>query len=37
VQTTQNLYAWVTEDADLRAVADWRRFTEGWRSFVADD
>jgi integrase len=31
VQTTQNLYAWVTEDAELRAVADWRRFTEGWR------
>jgi site-specific recombinase XerD len=37
VQTTQNLYAWVTEDAELRAVADWRRFTEGWRLAVADD
>ena len=36
VQTTQNLYAWVTEDAELRAVADWRKFTEGWRSSVAD-
>jgi integrase len=35
VQTTQNLYAWVTDDAELRAVADWRRFTEGWRSRVA--
>lgn len=32
VQTTQNLYAWVTEDAELRAVADWRKFTEGWRT-----
>ena len=36
VQTTQNLYAWVTEDAELRAVADWRRFTKGWRAGVAD-
>ena len=32
VQTTQNLYAWVTEDAELRALADWRAFTEGWRT-----
>lgn len=37
VQTTMNLYAWVTEDAELRAVADWRKFTEGWRSAVAGD
>lgn len=37
VQTTQNLYAWVTEDAELRAVADWRKFTDGWRSAVAND
>jgi hypothetical protein len=22
---------WVTEDAELRAVAGWRSFTEGWR------
>jgi integrase len=35
VQTTQNLYAWVTEDAELRALADWRAFTEGWRTSVA--
>lgn len=32
VQTTMNLYAWVTEDAELRAVADWRKFTEGCRA-----
>jgi len=31
VQTTLNLYAWVTEDAELRAVADWRAITERWR------
>jgi integrase/recombinase XerD len=31
IQTTLNLYGWVTEDAELRAVADWQRFAEGWR------
>jgi site-specific recombinase XerD len=31
VQTTQNLYAWVTEDAELRALADWQSITERWR------
>src|SRR6266851_4055604 len=31
VQTTMDLYGWVTEDAELRAVAGWRSFTEGWR------
>ena len=31
VQTTIDLYGWVTEDAELRAVAGWRSFTEGWR------
>ena len=35
VQTTQNLYAWVTEDAELRALANWRKFTAGWRPAVA--
>ena len=31
IQTTIDLYGWVTEDAELRAVAGWRRFCEGWR------
>ena len=31
VQTTMDLYGWVTEDAELRAVAGWRSFTEGWQ------
>lgn len=31
VQTTQDLYAWVTDDAELRALADWRAITERWR------
>jgi len=31
IQTTIDLYGWVTEDAELRAVAGWRGFCEGWR------
>ncbi len=31
VQTTLNTYAWVTEDAELRAVADWKELTATWR------
>ena len=31
IQTTIDLYGWVTEDAELRAVAGWRSFCEGWR------
>ena len=31
VQTTLDLYAHVTDDADLRAVAGWKSFTSGWR------
>ncbi|MCX4750312.1 site-specific integrase [Kitasatospora sp. NBC_01287] len=32
VQTTMNTYAHVTEDAELRAVADWTKLTAGWRA-----
>jgi integrase/recombinase XerD len=28
--TTLNLYGWVSEDAELRALADWRGFCSGW-------
>jgi integrase len=31
VQTTLNSYAHVTEDAEMRALADWKAFTTGWR------
>src|SRR6266700_3911204 len=37
VQTTLDLYAHVTEDADLRAVADWRAYTAGWRTEPVPD
>ena len=33
VQTTINTYAHVTEDAELRACADWQRITQSWGSW----
>ena len=33
IQTTLNLYGWVSEDAELRALADWRSFCSGWRGW----
>jgi integrase len=30
VQTTMNLYGWVTDDAELRAAADWQRLIANW-------
>lgn len=37
VQTTLNLYGWVTEDAELRALAGWRRMCSGWRGDGSGD
>ena len=37
VQTTLDLYAHVTDDADMRAVAEWRAFTAGWRPAGGQD
>ncbi|MFE2849483.1 tyrosine-type recombinase/integrase [Streptomyces scopuliridis] len=34
VQTTLNTYAHVTEDAELRAVADWKALTARWRASI---
>ena len=34
VQTKLNTSAHVTEDAEMRAAADWRAFTAGWRTGV---
>ena len=30
VQTTLNIYGHVTDDAEMRAVAEWKAFTAGW-------
>jgi integrase len=35
IQTTQNLYGWVSEDAEQRTVAQWQELTAGWRTDVA--
>lgn len=35
VQTTLNIYAHVTDDAELRAAADWKALTARWRATVA--
>jgi hypothetical protein len=37
VQTTLELYAHVTEDADMRSVAEWRAFCAGWRGVAAGE
>lgn len=31
VQTTLSVYGWVTEDAELRALANWRDYAQGWK------
>ena len=31
VQTTLDLYGWVSEDEALRAAANWKKYTEGWQ------
>jgi integrase len=32
VQTTLDLYGWVSEDEALRAAANWKTYTAGWRT-----
>lgn len=36
VQTTLSTYGWVTEDAAMRSLAEWKNFTAGWRG-ISDD
>jgi integrase len=31
VQTTLGMYGWVTDDAEMQALADWKRATAAWR------
>ncbi|MGV9922138.1 tyrosine-type recombinase/integrase, partial [Streptomyces cellulosae] len=31
VQTTLDLYGWVSEDEALRAAANWKKYTESWQ------
>jgi integrase len=32
IQTTQNLYGWVSEEAEQRTVAQWQQITAAWRT-----
>ena len=32
VQTTIDLYGWVSEDEALRAAANWKQYTNGWKA-----
>jgi len=32
VQTTLDLYGWVSEDEALRAAANWKKYTDGWQT-----
>jgi len=32
IQTTQNLYGWVSDEAQQRTVAQWQQLAAGWRS-----
>jgi integrase len=32
IQTTQNLYGWVSEEAEQRTVAQWQQLTAAWRT-----
>lgn len=31
VQTTLSTYGWVTEDAEMRSVAEWKNYVAGWK------
>lgn len=31
VQTTLSRYGWVTEDAEMRSVAEWKNYVAGWK------
>lgn len=34
VQTTLSLYGWVTEDAEMRALAEWKNYAASWKGLV---
>lgn len=36
IQTTLSTYGWVTEDAEMRTLAEWRNFAAGWKGLHDD-
>ena len=37
IQTTLSTYGWVTEDAEIRALAQWKNYVAGWKGLRHDD
>lgn len=36
IQTTLSTYGWVTEDAEMRTLAQWRSYVAGWKGLHHD-
>ncbi|SHT51779.1 Putative transposase/integrase [Mycobacteroides abscessus subsp. abscessus] len=36
IQTTLSTYGWVTEDAEMRTLAEWKSFAAGWKGLHND-
>lgn len=36
IQTTLSTYGWVTEDAEMRTLAEWKNFAAGWKVLLDD-
>ncbi|MCB0939145.1 MAG: transposase [Mycobacterium sp.] len=34
VQTTLSTYGWVTQEAEMRSLAEWKNFTAGWKGLT---
>ena len=37
IQTTLSTYGWVTEDAEMRTLAQWKNYVAGWKGLHHDD
>ena len=37
IQTTLSTYGWVTKDAEMRTLAQWKNYVAGWKGLRHDD
>ena len=37
IQTTLSTYGWVTEDAEMRTLAQWKNYVAGWKGLHHDN
>lgn len=37
IQTTLSTYGWITEDAEMRTLAQWKNYVAGWKGLRHDD